>query len=234
MFKVKSVFMNAEPGAGTPPTSDPAGDDNKDDGMVSISQEELNGLRDSIKRLEQHNERVIGEKREAERLAKEAASKQQAEELEANKHKMSLEDYGKEVNRQWQEKFDANDERMQMLEMRLEEQSQSAIINELAGKFADPSIAQLALKNMVRTPLNDDLQPQTQFTDMSGKVVATDSKQFVEYLEANHSNWMKGAESSKVVVEQSIVELNNTQTPVNQDIQVLQSKVPGFKDLPRR
>ena len=235
MFKVKKPFLNADIDAQAG-GAEPEKKEAEQPEMVPMS--EFKKLQESIAKLEKHNEAVIGEKRKAEAAARQAKEEAEQQELEASKKAQNFEDFEQRNNALWQGKMDAKEERISLLELQLEGQAKRAAESGLLSKFADEGTGSLALKEMVRVTLDDDLQPVTEYCNLSGEVITTDKAAFVEYLNTNHATWMRGAESSKTVVDSKVVDVTPALKGIHAEransINQMVDAVPALKDLPVR
>lgn len=197
MFKVKYRLMNdepLEPGA-------PAEVEEKKDDVVPMS--EFKALQESNKRMEQHMKALLDEKKQADAAAKLAQEEAEQRELENSKKAQNIEEFEQRNNALWQGKMEAKEERISLLELQLETQAKKAAESGLLSKFADESMGALALEKMVHVTLDDDLKPVTEYRNFKGEPITTDKEAFIEYLNNNHASWMRGAESSKRVVEET-------------------------------
>ena len=232
MFKVKYRLMNdepLEPGA-------PAEVEEKKDDVVPMS--EFKALQESNKRMEQHMKALLDEKKQADAAAKLAQEEAEQRELENSKKAQNIEEFEQRNNALWQGKMEIKDERISLLELQLETQAKKAAESGLLSKFADESMGELALEKMVHVTLDDDLKPVTEYRNFKGEPITTDKEAFIEYLNTNHASWMRGAESSKKVIDQKKVdvtpELNGMYADRAKSINDMVSKVPALKDLPIR
>ena len=232
MFKVKYRLMNdepLEPGA-------PAEVEDKKDDVVPMS--EFKALQESNKRMEQHMKALLDEKKQADAAAKLAQEEAEQRELENSKKAQNIEEFEQRNNALWQGKMELKDERISLLELQLETQAKKAAESGLLSKFADESMGELALEKMVHVTLDDDLKPVTEYRNFKGEPITTDKEAFIEYLNTNHASWMRGAESSKKVVDQQTVDVSPEFKGMYADraksINDMVSKVPALKDLPIR
>ena len=232
MFKVKYRLMNdepLEPGA-------PAEVEEKKDDVVPMS--EFKALQESNKRMEQHMKALLDEKKQADAAAKLAQEEAEQRELENSKKAQNIEEFEQRNNALWQGKMEAKEERISLLELQLETQAKKAAESGLLSKFADESMGELALEKMVHVTLDDDLKPVTEYRNFKGEPITTDKEAFIEYLNTNHASWMRGAESSKKVVDQQTVDVSPEFKGMYADraksINDMVSKVPALKDLPIR
>ncbi|MCP4259879.1 MAG: hypothetical protein GY774_20560 [Planctomycetes bacterium] len=191
-------LMDAEPGEAGGTTPEPEG---KQEETVSLA--EFKALQESNERMQQHMNKLLDEKKAEAEKAKQAQAEKEKQEIEAAKKAQNFEDFEKRVNDNWSQKLEAKEERLSMLEMRLEGQAKQAASSGLLSKFSDEGTGSLALEKMVHVTLDDDLNPVTEYRNLSGEVITTDKDKFIEYLETNHASWMRGAESSKRVVEET-------------------------------
>lgn len=234
MFKVKYRLMNDEPIEG----GAPAEVEEKKDDVVPMS--EFKALQESNKRMEQHMKALLDEKKQADAAAKLAQEEAEQRELENSKKAQNIEEFEQRNNALWQGKMEVKDERISLLELQLETQAKKAAESGLLSKFHDDYIelGGVALEKMVHTTLDDDLNPVTEYRNLKGDVITTDKDVFIEYLNTNHALWMRGAESSKTVVDQQTVdvtpELKGMYTERAKSINAMVSAVPALKDLPVR
>jgi len=232
MFKVKYRLMNDEPIEG----GAPAQVEEKKDDVVSMA--EFKALQESNERMQQHMKALLDEKKQADAAAKLAQEEAERKEFEANKHKLSQAELEEQVNKRWEGKMDAKDERMALLEFNLETQAKKAAESGLLSKFADESMGELALEKMVHVTLDDDLKPVVEYRNFKGEPITTDKEAFIEHLNTNHASWMRGAESSKTVVDQQTVdvtpELKGMYSERAKSINSMVKAVPELKDLPVR
>ena len=197
MFKVKYRLMNDEPIEGGAPAEV---EDKKDD-VVPMS--DFKALQESNKRMEQHMKALLDEKKQADAAAKLAQEEAEQRELENSKKAQNIEEFEQRNNALWQGKMELKDERISLLELQLETQAKKAAESGLLSKFADESMGELALEKMVHVTLDDDLKPVTEYRNFKGEPITTDKEAFSEYLNTNHASWMRGAESSKKIVEET-------------------------------
>ena len=234
MFKVKYRLMNdepLEPGA-------PAQVEEKKDDVVPMS--EFKALQESNKRMEQHMKALLDEKKQSDAAAKLAQEEAEQRELENSKKAQNIEEFEQRNNALWQGKMEVKDERISLLELQLETQAKKAAESGLLSKFHDDymELGGIALEKMVHVTLDDNLKPVAEYRNIKGDVITTDKEAFIEYLNTNHALWMRGAESSKKVVDQQTVDVSPEFKGMYADraksINDMVSKVPALKDLPIR
>ena len=237
MFKVKYRLMNDEPVEAGAPSGDPSGEPEKQE-TKAVSAEEHAKLMGEVESMRNHMKALLDEKKRADAAAKLAQEEAEQRELENSKKAQNIEEFEQRNNALWQGKMETKDERISLLELQLETQAKKAAESGLLSKFSDESMGELALEKMVHVTLDDDLKSVTEYRDMNGNVITTDKEVFIEYLNTNHPSWMRGAESSKKVVDQKLVdvtpELKGMYTDRAKSINEMVSAVPALKDLPVR
>ena len=237
MFKVKYRLMNDEPIEAGAPSGDPSGEPEKQE-TKAVSAEEHAKLMGEVESMRNHMKALLDEKKRADAAAKLAQEEAEKKEFEANKHKLSQAELEEQVNKRWEGKMEAKDERMSLLELQLETQAKKAAESGLLSKFADESMGELVLEKMVHVTLDDDLKPVVEYRNFKGEPITTDKEAFIEHLNTNHASWMRGAESSKKVVDQQTVDVSPEFKGMYADraksINDMVSKVPALKDLPIR
>lgn len=238
MFKVKYRLMNDEPLEG----GAPAQVEDKDE-VVSVSefkqlQQDLASALESNKRMQGHMDKLLDEKKQSDAAKRQAQEEAEQRELENSKKAQNIEEFEQRNNALWQGKMDVKDERISLLEFQLETQAKKAAKSGLLSKFGEESTGELALEKMVHVTLDDDLNSVTEYRDMNGNVITTDKEAFIEYLNTNHPSWMRGAESSKKVVDQQTVdvtpELKGMYPERAKSINSMVKAIPALKDLPVR
>ena len=239
MFKVKYRLMNDEPVEAGAPSGDQSGEPEKQE-TKAVSAEEHAKLMGEVESMRNHMKTLLDEKKRADAAAKLAQEEAEKKEFEANKHKLSQAELEEQVNKRWEGKMEAKDERVALLELQLETQAKKAAESGLLSKFHDDymELGGVALEKMVHVTLDDDLKPVTEYRNIKGDVITTDKEAFIEYLNTNHALWMRGAESSKKVVDQQTVdaspEFKGMYADRAKSINDMVSKVPALKDLPIR
>ena len=185
MFKIRYNLMNDEPGeAGGASLEEP----NKEEPQT-VSIEEFNKVLESVSKLEANNKALLDEKRQEEEARKHA-------EIEAQKKAGDFESFEQSLQEQFGKKEQNYQSKIDQFTSKLVGQSKKAAQADLLDKFLDKDIARLALDSMISITLDENLNPVREFKTAGGDLITTDPNKFIEYLEANHASWLKGAQSS--------------------------------------
>ena len=153
-------------------------------------------LQESNKKMEQHMETLLGEKKAEKARRQEAEKLAEQEAIEASKKANNLEEFERQITSQFESKETGYKTKLEAFESKLIGQSQKAAQADFVSDFVDQGTATLALNQMIKVTLDDELNPVREFRDLNGNLITTDPKVFKEYLEANHASWLKGAQSS--------------------------------------
>ncbi|CAH9015655.1 hypothetical protein VP242E401_P0011 [Vibrio phage 242E40-1] len=164
--------------------------------VKTVSMEDYQKALDSIARLEGHTNTLLGEKKEADKKRKEAQELAAQQELEASKKANNLEEFERQITEQFSNKEKGYQSKIEQFTSKLIAQSQKASQADFVSDFADAGTASLALNQMIKVTLDDDLNPVREFRNLEGALITTDPKVFKEYLATNHASWLKGAQSS--------------------------------------
>ena len=164
--------------------------------VKSVSMEDYQKALDSIARLEGHTNTLLGEKKEADKKRKEAQELAAQQELEKSKQANNLEEFERQITSQFETKETGYKSKIEQFTSKLIAQSQKASFADFTNDFVDQGTATLALNQMIKVTLDDELNPIREFRDLQGNLITTDPKVFKEYLSANHASWLKGAQSS--------------------------------------
>jgi len=191
MFKLRYKLFDDEPLGGGAPAADVPGDEPK-----TVSIEDFNKLMSELDAVKANNQALIGEKREeTKRRQQEEEARKQAE-IEAQKKAGDFESFEQSLQEQFSKKEQGYQSKIEQFTSKLVGQSKKAAQADLLDRFLDKSIGKLALDSMISITLDDNLNPVREFKTASGDLITTDPDKFMEYLEANHASWLKGAQSS--------------------------------------
>lgn len=169
MFKLRNAFME-EAGA----------EDNSGAGDVpkTFTQEEVDAL---VAGLKSNNEKLLAEKKEAARRAKEADDAKTAADLERSKKAGELEEFEKSLRKQYDPVLAEKDGRIQKMSERILGSERKAVMGAVLskGKFIDAEAADL-LAPFIKTEFDGD-DVVTKFVGSDGTVITTDVDKFIDY-----------------------------------------------------
>jgi len=142
-----------------------------------FTQEEVDAL---VAGLKSNNDKLLAEKKEAKRLADEAAAAKLLADQYAAKKSGELEAFEKTLRSQYDGELAAKDKALQARSERILTSEKKAIVNSLSGMLIDESATEL-LGMLVRTEFDGD-DVVTKFVGAGGAVITTDVEQFKKYL----------------------------------------------------
>lgn len=155
-----------------------AGDaDKQGGGGKTFTQEEVDAL---VAGLKSNNDKLLAEKKEAKRLADEAAAAKLLADQDAAKKSGELEAFEKTLRSQYDTELAAKDKALQARSERILTSEKKAIVSSLSGMLIDDSATEL-LGMLVRTEFDGD-DVVTKFVGADGAVITTDVEQFKKYL----------------------------------------------------
>lgn len=169
MFKLSDFMRVYREGEPLDPGTPPAG--------KTFTQAEVDEL---IAGLKTNNEKLLSEKKEAKRLAEEAAAQQLLASQEAARKSGELEAFEKTLRGEYAPQLEAKDKIIAARNERILSSEKKAIVNSLAGMMIDESAADI-LGVFVRTEFDGD-DVVTKFVGADGNVITTDAAQFKKYL----------------------------------------------------
>lgn len=146
-------------------------------GGKTFTQEEVDAL---VAGLKSNNDKLLAEKKEAKRLADEAAAAKLLADQEAAKRSGELETFEKTLRSQYDTELAAKDKALQARSERILTSEKKAIVSSLSGMLIDESATEL-LGMLVRTEFDGD-DVVTKFVGADGAVITTDVEQFKKYL----------------------------------------------------
>lgn len=146
-------------------------------GGKTFSQEEVDAL---VAGLKSNNDKLLAEKKEAKRLADEAAAAKLLADQDAAKKSGELEAFEKTLRSQYDTELAAKDKALQARSERILTSEKKAIVSSLSGMLIDESATDL-LGMLVRTEFDGD-DVVTKFVGADGAVITTDVEQFKKYL----------------------------------------------------
>ena len=146
-------------------------------GGKTFTQEEVDAL---VAGLKSNNDKLLAEKKEAKRLADEAAAAKLLADQDAAKKSGELEAFEKTLRSQYDTELAAKDKALQARSERILTSEKKAIVSSLAGMLIDESATDL-LGMLVRTEFDGD-DVVTKFVGADGAVITTDVEQFKKYL----------------------------------------------------
>lgn len=162
-----------------------AGEDEQPAGGVEESkvftQEQVDAL---VEGLKANNAKLLAEKKETARLAKEASEEKARIEQERAKQSGELETFEKTLRSQYDRQIAERDERYGKLADRVLGSERKAVIGAISGILIDESAADI-VGMMVKTEFDEAGEVLTKFVDASGNVITTDPEQFKKYLGAH-------------------------------------------------
>lgn len=169
MFKLRNAFMeeaSAEDKSG-------AGDVPK-----TFTQEEVDAM---VAGLKSNNEKLLAEKKEAARRAKEADDAKTAADIERSKKAGELEEFEKSLRKQYDPVLAEKDGRIQKMSERILGSESKAVMGAVLskGKFIDAEAADL-LAPFIKTEFDGD-DVVTKFVGADGTVITTDVDKFIDY-----------------------------------------------------
>lgn len=169
MFKLRNAFMEE---AGAEDKSG-AGDVPK-----TFTQEEVDAL---VAGLKSNNEKLLAEKKEAARRAKEADDAKTAADIERSKKAGELEEFEKSLRKQYDPVLAEKDGRIQKMSERILGSERKAVMGAVLskGKFIDAEAADL-LSPFIKTEFDGD-DVVTKFVGSDGTVITTDVDKFIDY-----------------------------------------------------
>ena len=131
------------------------------------------------------NKELLGEKKEAKRLAQEAEDSRQALAEQQARTNGSMEDLEKTLNSKHNAELETYKTQLSELNNTILGGKKSEAITGLSNEFVSPEAAKLMLANMVEVSYSDDHKVVTQFKGVDGTVVTTDSSEFMKLLRSN-------------------------------------------------
>ena len=137
-------------------------------------------IADEVAGLKANNDKLLAEKKEAKRLAEEAAAQQLLARQEAARKSGELEAFEKTLRGEYAPQLEAKDKIIAARNERILSSEKKAIVNSLAGMMIDESAADI-LGMFVRTEFDGD-DVVTKFVGADGNVITTDAAQFKKYL----------------------------------------------------
>lgn len=146
-------------------------------GGKTFTQEEVDAL---VAGLKSNNDKLLAEKKEAKRLADEAAAAKLLADQDAAKKSGELETFEKTLRSQYDTELAAKDKALQARSERILTSEKKAIVSSLSGMLIDDSATEL-LGMLVRTEFDGD-DVVTKFVGADGAVITTDVEQFKKYL----------------------------------------------------
>lgn len=146
-------------------------------GGKTFTQEEVDAL---VAGLKSNNDKLLAEKKEAKRLADEAAAAKLLADQDAAKKSGELEAFEKTLRSQYDGELAAKDKALQARSERILTSEKKAIVSSLSGMLIDESATEL-LGMLVRTEFDGD-DVVTKFVGADGAVITTDVEQFKKYL----------------------------------------------------
>lgn len=146
-------------------------------GGKTFTQEEVDAL---VAGLKSNNDKLLAEKKEAKRLADEAAAAKLLADQDAAKKSGELEAFEKTLRSQYDTELAAKDKALQARSERILTSEKKAIVSSLSGMLIDESATEL-LGMLVRTEFDGD-DVVAKFVGSDGAVITTDVEQFKKYL----------------------------------------------------
>jgi len=146
-------------------------------GGKTFTQEEVDAL---VAGLKSNNDKLLAEKKEAKRLADEAAAAKLLADQDAAKKSGELEAFEKTLRSQYDTELAAKDKALQARSERILTSEKKAVVSSLSGMLIDESATEL-LGMLVRTEFDGD-DVVTKFVGADGSVITTDVEQFRKYL----------------------------------------------------
>lgn len=169
MFKLRNYFMDE---AGTEEKPGAGGEVPK-----TYTQEEFDA---AVAGLKSNNEKLLTEKKEAKRLAEEAATAKLLADQEAAKKSGQLEEFEKSLRKQYDPVIAEKDGKLAKMSERILGAERKSVIASLSSILIDESATDI-LGMMVRTEFDGD-DVITKFVGADGNVITTDPEQFKKYL----------------------------------------------------
>jgi hypothetical protein len=149
------------------------------------------GVDSEVLRLKGKNDELIAERRadadkiaEATRLADEA---KQESDLAAARKANDLSSLEETLKTQFAGEKQGDLARYEALQKTVKESKLNAILSDLAPNFISPEAAKLVLRNMISINFGEDNLSNAEYKGFDGAIVATDSKQFIEWAGRNAS-----------------------------------------------
>lgn len=176
MFKLRNYFFMEEAGA----------EEKQGAGGVpkTYTQAEFEAaLAEHTAGLKSNNEKLLSEKKEAKRIAEEAAAAKLLADQEAAKNSGKLEEFEKSLRKQYDPVIAEKDSKLTMMSERILGAERKSVINSLSGMLVDESAADI-LGMMVKTEFDGD-DVVTKFVDGNGNVITTDPAKFKEWLKGH-------------------------------------------------
>ena len=173
MFKLSDYFHVYREEAGA--------EDKSGGGGQTFTMEQVKQMiADEVAGLKANNDKLLAEKKEAKRLAEEAAAQQLLASQEAARKSGELETFEKTLRGEYAPQLEAKDKIIAARNERILSSERKAIVNSLAGMMIDESAADI-LGVFVRTEFDGD-DVVTKFVGADGNVITTDAAQFKKYL----------------------------------------------------
>ena len=173
MFKLSDYFQVYREEAGA--------EDKSGGGGQTFTMEQVKKMiADEVAGLKANNDKLLAEKKEAKRLAEEAAAQQLLASQEAARKSGELEAFEKTLRGEYAPQLEAKDKIIAARNERILSSEKKAVVNSLAGMMIDESAADI-LGVFVRTEFDGD-DVVTKFVGADGNVITTDVAQFKKYL----------------------------------------------------
>lgn len=173
MFKLSDYFHIYREEAGA--------EDKSGSGGQTFTMEQVKQMiADEVAGLKSNNDKLLAEKKEAKRLAEEAAAQQLLASQDAARKSGELEVFEKTLRGEYAPQLEAKDKIIAARNERILSSEKKAIVNSLAGMMIDESAADI-LGVFVRTEFDGD-DVVTKFVGADGNVITTDAAQFKKYL----------------------------------------------------
>ena len=131
--------------------------------------------------LKANNERLLSEKKETARKAKEAEDARILAEQERAKQSGKLEEFEASLRGEFEKERQGLQGRLDSLTSRVVGESKKATISQFSGDFIDPSSTDL-IAQLVSTEFDGE-NVTTQFKDFQGNVITTDAAEFKKWMQ---------------------------------------------------
>jgi hypothetical protein len=153
-------------------------DDKVEDQPRTYTQEEVDAL---VSGLKSNTEKLLAEKKDAARKAKEADDARLMAEQERAKKSGELEQFEQSLRKQYDPVIAEKDAKLTALSNRILGSERKAVMGDVLakGKFIDPDAADL-LAQFVKTEFDGDAVV-TKFVGADGQVITTDVDKFIDY-----------------------------------------------------
>ncbi len=163
------------------------------DKIISDKNDEMAGLKTN-------HDKLLGEKKDAQRLKEEADASARLAVEESAKTSKNFEEFEASINERHSLALNAEIEKNQKFQNSFLGSEKKALVNDLKNDFVDSSklFGEMSLNNMIDVSFNESGKQETTYKKENGEVLTTDPVVFKEYLNGNSAfqSHLKGVQLS--------------------------------------